>query len=45
MSAPLRGCELKYYNTSACDISISGGKAALDWYEDGRFHKFSIKIL
>lgn len=34
-----------YYNTSACDISISSGKAVLECYEDGRFHKFSIKIL
>ena len=29
MSAPLRGCELKYYNTSACDISIPAGKPSL----------------
>lgn len=34
-----------YYNGSVCDISISGGKAVLECYEAGRFHKFSIKIL
>lgn len=39
------GLDNIYYNMSACDISIFGGKAILDCYEDGRFHKFSIKIL
>lgn len=39
------GLDSIYYNTSACDISIPGGKAALDCYEDGRFHKISINIL
>lgn len=34
-----------YYNMSACDISIFDGKAVLECCEDGRFHKFSIKIL
>ena len=34
-----------YYNASVCDISIRGGKSGRECYEDGRFHKFSIKIL
>lgn len=38
------GLDNIYYNMSVCDISIFGGKAILECYEDGRFYKFSIKI-
>lgn len=44
MSSPLRGCELKYYNTSACDISIPAEKPFLSVTKTEDFINFLLRF-